>query len=46
MRMRESGRSNILASSTRTEYGFCVEAQTVSPPSSSQAASAACGSIE
>jgi len=34
-----------LASSTRTEYGFCVDAHTVSAPVSSQAASAAFGSI-
>ncbi len=45
MRMRESGASNIFASSTRTEYGFCVDAHTVSPPVSSQAATAALGSI-
>jgi hypothetical protein len=43
--MRESGTPNILASSTRTENGFCVEAYTVSVPLSSQAATAACGSI-
>ena len=43
--MRASGTPNILASSTRTEYGFWVEAQTVSAAASSQAATAACGSI-
>ena len=41
MRMRLMGTRNILASSTRTEYGFCVEAHTVRVPCSSQAASAA-----
>ena len=43
--MRASGTPNILASSTRTEYGFCVEAHTVRLPVSSQAATAAWGSI-
>ena len=46
MRIRWSGTRNIAASSTRTEYGFCVEAQTVRPPSSSQVASAQWGSME
>ena len=41
MRIRPSGTPNIFASSTRTENGFCVEAHTVTPPSSSHAASAA-----
>ena len=44
-RMRPSGASNILASSTRTENGFCVEAHTVRLSASSQAATAACGSM-
>jgi hypothetical protein len=46
MRMRLAGRLNILPSSERTENGFCVEAHTVRPPSSSQEAMAPCGSIE
>ncbi len=45
MRMRPSGAPNILASSTRTENGFWVEAHTVRLSASSQAAIAAWGSI-